>query len=74
MGGMFHYCPRLKSLDLSSWDVSGVNTMEGMFYYCSNLKSLDLSGWDTSNVKKMNRMFYNCPAPYKIVNNKIVKK
>ena len=74
MFGMFYTCERLKSLDLSSWDVSGVNTMEGMFYYCSNLKSLDLSGWDTSNVKKMNRMFYNCPAPYKVIDNKIVKK
>ena len=71
---MFYNCERLKSLDLSSWDVSGVNTMEGMFYYCSNLKSLDLSGWDTSNVKNMNRMFYNCPAPYKVIDNKIVKK
>ena len=74
MFGMFYTCERLKSLDLSSWDVSGVNTMEGMFYYCSNLKSLDLSGWDTSNVKKMNRMFYNCPAPYEVIDNKIVKK
>ena len=71
---MFYGCKSLKSLDLSSWDVSGVNTMEGMFYYCSNLKSLDLSGWDTSNVKNMGSLFWECPAPYEVVDNKIVRK
>ena len=45
-----------------------------MFYECAKLESLDLSGWDTSNVKDMENMFYNCPAPYEVINNKIVRK
>ena len=73
MSFMFHNCINLKSLDLSGWDTSNVKDMSFMFWYCEKLKSLDLSGWDTSNVTNMNNMFWNCPAPYKVVDNKIVK-
>ena len=75
MSVMFSYC-RLKSLDLSGWKTSNVNYMYDMFSYCVNLKTLDLSGWDTSNVMSMdmNRMFADCPAPYVVIDNKIVKK
>ena len=45
-----------------------------MFKNCKNLKSLNLSGWDTSDVIGITGMFKNCPAPYKVGNNKIVKK
>ena len=45
-----------------------------MFYECNSLKSLDLSGWDTSNADNMGYMFSSCPAPYKVIDNKIVKK
>ena len=74
MSFMFYGCENLKSLDISGWDTSNVEDMGAMFGNCINLKSLDLSGLDTSNVKDMCGMFYFCPAPYKIVNNKIVKK
>ena len=74
MAWMFGGCRRIKSLDVSDWDTSKVNNMEGMFYGCENLKSLDLSSWDTSNVEDMNCMFDNCPAPYEVINNKIVRK
>ena len=74
MSVMFYTCLDLESLDLSGWDVSNVKNMSGMFIDCTNLKSLDLSGWDTSKVKDMRNMFYECPAPYKVVDNKIVKK
>ena len=72
----FYFCKSLKSLDLSSWNTSNVKDMSLMFYYCANLESLDLSGWDTSNVgfMGMTDMFTNCPAPYKVRDNKIVKK
>ena len=73
MDHMFYCCNNLKNLDLSGWDTSNVNNMSHMFYSCRNLESLDLSGWDTSNVTDMNDMFHNCPAPYKIVDDKIVK-
>ena len=74
MSVMFYYCIRLESLDLSRWDTSNVENMKQMFIDCTNLKSLDLSGWNTSKVKDMKNMFYKCPAPYEVVNNKIVKK
>ena len=73
MSLMFYDCYNLKSLDISGWDTSNVEDMSGMFSFCKGLKSLDLSSWDTSNVKNMNGMFSDCPAPYKVVDNKIVK-
>ena len=74
MSWMFYNCCKLKSLDLSDWDTSNVTDMSAMFSHCSNLKSLDLSGWDTSKISDMYGMLYNCPAPYKVIDNKIVKK
>ena len=71
---MFYSCRNLKSLELSGWNTSNVEDMYGMFYQCYNLKSLDLSGWDTSNVNYMGNMFHKCPAPYEVIDNKIVKK
>ena len=73
MSYMFYGCKDLESLDLSGWDTSNVTDMRWMFYNCYELKSLDLSGWDTSNVKDTSWMFFCCRAPYKDVNNKIVK-
>ena len=73
MSAMFSGCISLESLDLSGWDTSNVKIMPGMFFNCRNLESLDLSGWDTSNAHKEN-MFFDCPAPYKVIDNKIVKK
>ena len=73
MTAMFSNCINIRSLDLSCWNVSNVKNMGWMFYNCYELKSLDLSGWDTSNVKDTSWMFFGCRAPYKDVNNKIVK-
>ena len=74
MGDMFHGCNNLKNLNLSGWDTSNVMNMIYMFYNCRSLKSLDLSGWNTSNVESFDDMFKYCPAPYEVVNDKIVKK
>ena len=74
MAGAFNHCSSLESLNLSGWDTSKVKNMSWMFRCCVNLKTLDLSGWDTSNVEDMENMFYECPAPYEVINGKIVKK
>ena len=76
LSGLFYnlYNNGVKTLDLSGWKTSGAKKMNYMFYQCYNLKSLDLSGWDISNVEYMDRMFDECPAPYEVVNHKIVKK
>ena len=70
----FYDCDNLESLDLLGWDTSKVEDMYGMFAYCTNLKSLDLPEWDTSRAKDMGNMFQKCPAPYEVINHKIVKK
>ena len=74
MSMMFMNCFSLESLDLSGWDASNADYMNWMFGFCKNLKSLNLPGWDVSNVKSINDMFLKCPAPYEVVNNKIIKK
>ena len=74
MSEMFCGCENLESLDLSGFDTSNVENISWMFKECKNLKSLDLSGWDTSNVEDMSNTFCDCPAPYEIVDFKIVKK
>ena len=76
MSLMFSNCNKLKSIDLSGWNTSNVKDMSMMFMKCSGLKSLDLSGWDTSKVMNMDMsgMFADCPAPYIVIDNKIVKK
>ena len=56
-------------------DVSLVGDLIGLFRnICGGIKSLDLSGWDTSIGVDMFNMFYNCPAPYEVIDGKIVKK
>ena len=57
---MFGNCSSLTSLNLSSFDTSGVTTMYYMFYNCSSLTSLDLSSFDTSKVTSFYYMFSNC--------------
>ncbi|APU72150.1 BspA family leucine-rich repeat surface protein [Companilactobacillus crustorum] len=46
----------LKSLDLTSWNVSKVNSMENAFSD-SGIQSLNVSNWDVSSVKNMDDMF-----------------
>ena len=74
LSGLFCYIISIESLDLSGWKTLGAVNISDMFYSLYDLKSLNLSGWDTSNVKDMGGMFYKCPAPYAVVDNKIVKK
>ena len=74
MNEIFYNCIDLESLNVSGWDTSNVKNMGCMFYSCRALKSIDLSSWDTSNVDDMFRMFDNCPAPYEVVDNKLLRK
>ena len=60
MSGMFYYCDKLTSLDVSNFDTSQVTNMSSMFYGCSGLTNLDVSNFDTSEVTNMSSMFYGC--------------
>ena len=71
---LFYDCESIRTLDLSGWKTSNIKNMYRIFCGCSKLESLDLSGWDTSNIIYIDSMFENCPAPYEVVDNKIIKK
>ena len=45
------------NIDINSWDVSSVESMEGCFTFATSFNS-DLSSWDTSSVKTFLGMFY----------------
>lgn len=65
MNGMFSECPRLRSVDFSTWDTKNwqINGSLGdMFRWCMTLKTIDLSNWDTSNwtVPNISSMFNSC--------------
>jgi surface protein len=51
------YQTNITSLDLSGFDISGVENIDGMFSRMSALTSLDLSDFDTSSVISMSWLF-----------------
>ncbi len=60
MSGMFLYCSKLRSLDVSHFNTENVTDMSYMFGVCANLKKLDVSDFDTGNVTSMEGMFTGC--------------
>ena len=63
MEGMFHNCSALKSLDLRSFDTSGVKTMEDLFNGCEALTEiLFSSGFVNGNVTSLKNMFNGCSS------------
>lgn len=62
LNGCFYDCASLETLDISSFNVSGIDQMSSVFCGCTSLKTLILpSNWDTSKVTTMYRIFCNCP-------------
>ena len=58
----FRSCKMLKTLDVSTWDVSSVTNMYGSFLNCIELETLvGINNWDTSAVTTTNRLFSQCP-------------
>ena len=61
MSKLFFDDEKIINIDISDWNVSGIENMSYMFYGCKNLKSIgDISGWDISKVNDMSYMFYKC--------------
>ena len=60
MAGMFHYCDKLQSIDVSKWNTSKVTNMAHLFNECEALTILDVSKWNTSKVTSMFATFANC--------------
>lgn len=54
-------CPKIETLDVSSWNTSNIISMRFLFDECSNLKLLKgITSWNTSNVKNMYALFFRC--------------
>ena len=58
--GLFYYCKKIKTIDLSSFETKNVVNMSNMFYGCSKLANIDLSSFNTKNVTNMSEMFKEC--------------
>lgn len=62
MRGMFNFCLKLTSLDVSHFDTSNVTDIAFLFSNCSSLTSLDVSNFNTSNVTVMEEIFGYCTS------------
>lgn len=60
VSNLFQHCHRLRSIDLSGWDVSAITDFSGMFRLCDHLESVDLSGWKFSDDADLRGMFRYC--------------
>lgn len=58
----FSGCTRLKDVDLSKIETSGVQDMNFMFNECSSLKTLELSNWNLGKTTKICGMFNDCSS------------
>ena len=59
----FSGCSQLKSLDLSSWDISNARDMSYMFSNCTNLKTIYVGeNWSTDAVTASTQMFKGCTS------------
>ena len=56
---MFAGCASLMKEDFSSWDTSGVTSMNGMFDGCDHFDG-NVSSWSTNSVTDMYMMFKGC--------------
>ena len=61
MAGMFRFCRKLTSIDVTGFDTGNVTDMSFMFCYCEGLIGLDVSNFVTDRVVNMEHMFHTCP-------------
>ncbi len=63
MEGMFAYCEKLVSVDLSSFNTTNVVEMKGMFQGCKNLSKVTFGdNFSTEKVPDFQNMFYDCSS------------
>ena len=63
LNNMFRYCEKLRSVDVSGWNLSNKVDLSGMFSFCKELRSIiGLNTWNVSNITNMNMMFYNASS------------
>lgn len=57
---MFYNCGALTTIDVSSWNLSKLQSMKYFFGNCNNLTSLNVSNWNVSGVTSMQGAFVEC--------------
>lgn len=58
---------KIKTLDLSGWDVSNIENFSGMFSHCYNLEEIyGLEDWNFKDGTSFYKMFYGCKNLKKI--------
>ena len=65
--GTFDKCSKLKKLDLSNWDTTGVTTLNYAFRRMTNIEEIDLRRADFSNVTSTTSVFYLTNNNVKII-------
>ena len=65
--GTFDKCSKLKKLDLSNWDTSGVTNINIAFRRMTNIEEIDLRRADFSNVTSTTSVFYLTNNNVKII-------
>ena len=65
--GTFDKCSKLKKLDLSNWDTSGVTNIDIAFRRMTNIEEIDLRNADFSNVTNTDTVFYLTNNNVKII-------
>ena len=65
--GTFDKCSKLKKLDLSNWDTSGVTNIDIAFRRMTNIEEIDLRRADFSNVTSTTSVFYLTNNNVKII-------
>ena len=73
MSYMFANCPKLVSLDLSSFDTSKVTFFSSMFYADTNLSSINLSNFTITDDAILDGLFDSCANIAKLTLGKGVK-
>ncbi|WP_022762474.1 leucine-rich repeat protein [Butyrivibrio sp. AD3002] len=60
--GLFSYCSRLETVDLTGVDWSELDSAYGMFQQCTNLKSVKGGNWDNESFDIVKHMFEGCSS------------
>jgi len=62
MAGMFYYCIQLKTLDLTSFNVSNVEETDLMFKYCTSLTTIycKADGWSNPEYLESSNQMFDC--------------
>lgn len=57
MKGMFRWCQRLQTVDVSKWNVGNVQDTSQMFKGCQKIKIYGLENWNLKRIQDMSEMF-----------------